>query len=58
MRASSSMCIGSSVSALTHARELGLTRAARMAIKPSGTKAALDIAAAMAAEPDEAQTDD
>jgi hypothetical protein len=47
------------LSALMHARELGLTPAARMAIKANGTKAALDIAAAMAAEPDdEAQTGD
>src|SRR5208282_1777611 len=33
---------------LSYERELGMTPAARMAIKASGTKAALDLAAAMA----------
>ncbi|MGD0076542.1 MAG: hypothetical protein ABSD31_19750 [Candidatus Binataceae bacterium] len=35
---------------LAYERELGMTPAARMAIKANGTRAALDLAAAMAAE--------
>jgi hypothetical protein len=40
------------------ARELGMTPAARMAIKASGTKVALDLAAAMAAEEIEPQDEE
>ena len=36
-------------------RELGMTPASRMAMKASGTHAALDIASLMAQEPDEAE---
>jgi hypothetical protein len=42
---------------LAYARELGMTPAARMAIKANGTKAALDLAAAMAAGDTEAEED-
>jgi hypothetical protein len=40
---------------LAYARELGMTPAARMAIKANGTNAALDLAAAMAAGDAEAE---
>jgi hypothetical protein len=40
------------------ARELGMTPAARMAIKANGTKAALDLAAAMATAEDTETEDD
>jgi len=37
---------------LQFARELGMTPAARLAIKANGTRAALDLAAALASEPE------
>ena len=40
---------------LAYERELGMTPASRMAMKASGTHAALDIASLMAQEPDEAE---
>jgi hypothetical protein len=41
---------------LSYERELGMTPAARMAIKASGTRAALDLVAAMA-KPEETEVD-
>ena len=40
---------------LAFARELGMTPAARMALKTSGTRAAFDLAAAMAQDPEDAE---
>lgn len=42
---------------LAYERELGMTPAARMAIKVNGTEAALDLAAAIAAEGAEVEED-